>query len=221
MQKKHLFGALVAPGLACAMAGGAQADINNGPSISGDVVDSPGASNDVYHYFTFAGFTGGAYGGGFIYLPYNSKTVTGVSVYMSIYDSYDGGPSSFPGDMKVDLFAPDGQYFSVGGFDTYVQGWDYVNYGNGNTYEYNSGQFNNAPKGYWYIRLTNDWASSSESMYGSGLIIFHKIPAPGALGLLGVAGLLAAPRRRRDRHDRERVPASTTGHREVFAPRRT
>jgi hypothetical protein len=52
--------------------------------------------------------------------------------------------------------------------------------------------------GTWDITFTNDWANDpNPNDYGDLTVTFVGIPAPGALALLGVAGLVGAGRRRR------------------------
>jgi len=135
----------------------------------------------------------------------NPKGVIGFSVSFD-YNKADSD-GSWASDLQMVLTDPNGNVFDIGGLndeDPLVNEWDFQ--GSGSTdpgfYEHTSDwdvwADDPRSKGDWTIALSDDWNSGSiDNEWNNFTITFHKIPAPGALALLGVAGVAGTRRRRR------------------------
>lgn len=125
-----------------------------------------------------------------------SGTVTGPS-----------GNSSYASDLLMTIVAGDEDPFLVGGFSTTNDlDWDFQGFQSTEDGDYSSGPHillrdDPAPAGLeWTISFMNDWnnAAAATLHWSDVVLTVHHapIPAPGALALLGIAGV-CAPRRRR------------------------
>jgi uncharacterized protein (TIGR03382 family) len=154
------------------------------------------ANDDVISFPTFTLF-GGESITFTVELPPNNKTVTGFS-FTGHFDDL-ANDASWASDLRLDILAPDGQDYAIGGFDNPSNLWDFDGPGSDGDGVYSHdghGTFDNAPKGVWTFKFTNDWGPSGGHTWSDVVITLHKVPAPGALALLGVAGLLGGRRRR-------------------------
>lgn len=123
-------------------------------------------------------------------------------------------PGGWASDTQMNITGPSGSSVSIGGFglpDPDLD-WDFQGAGSAPLGFYSSGAhfhkadgspvFNsngdgstNKP-GNWSIVFTQDFGGSP-TIWENVEITLHKIPAPGAMALLGVAGLMGGRRRRR------------------------
>lgn len=132
----------------------------------------------------------------------NTKGVIGFTVSFD-YDE-PISDASWASDLRMFLTAPGGKLVDLGGFSNVQNDWDFQ--GSGSTlpghYTHTSdaARWADDPqdKGTWTIELINDWTDDpNPTQWNNFTITFHKVPAPGALALLGAAGLAGARRRRR------------------------
>ena len=126
-----------------------------------------------------------------------SGTLTGISYVYSW--SNDTGDSSWSSDMLIGV-SGGASMVSVGGYNVGFGGssWGGLN-GSAGTGSYSgsaSGSMAmNGAAGFWWV---NGWSSSAGTT-SSGTFVLHGInavPAPGALALLGLAGIAARRRRK-------------------------
>lgn len=115
----------------------------------------------------------------------------------------DGSP--WASDTRLDIVPPGGEAFAVGGFGTGGADvdWDFDGSGSSSPGTYTSTHFPEewdggiSQDGEWSFLFENTFGSETGHDWSDVSITLHKIPAPGALALLGLAGL-AGSRRRRD-----------------------
>lgn len=103
--------------------------------------------------------------------------------------------------------------YSIGGFSSPVNDWDALDMdgsfpqGSGSNDDgfysstnpvWESAPIDKSAGGTLTLTFTNDWNSDAASTmtWANATLIIHKIPAPGALALLGLAGLAGTRRRR-------------------------
>lgn len=141
-----------------------------------------GTVNDVVG-FTWAGE---ATGQG-VNITWASDTL--MRIYLNGDEVYSVGGISTGGDGDWDF---QGSQSSDDGFYAHGIGgdeWD----GDGKP------DFNISGSGEWSISFEHDWAADSAApITWDGTFTAHVIPAPGAMALLGAAGLFGARRRRRN-----------------------
>jgi hypothetical protein len=124
------------------------------------------------------------------------------------------GTAAWASDTKLEIVAPDGTMYDIGGFtNASANDWDFdgsqstndglYTHGLGSTFGDGEPAFvfdKIAKGGTWSFTITNDWSGAPEITWKGVSILLHKqsaVPAPGALALLGLAGLAGARRRRR------------------------
>ena len=115
--------------------------------------------------------------------------------------------ASWASDAQVTLMSPTGASYTVGGFDNIGAAdaeWSFQgpesdlpgHYGDEDIFM--PWANDPEPKGVWTFTLTNDWAADLRpNEYNNIVLRIIKAPAPGALALLGLAGLRSNRRRRR------------------------
>lgn len=175
----------------------------SGAAVAGDLGYDPALDQKL----ELGGFTlvSPANGGSPVVISFdleeNGADVVGFSFSGNASGITDTG--SWASDTNLVIDAPDGQSTSIGGFSgTPDFDWDFDGAGSTDDGFYESGPhlaFNAAPKaGTWTFTFTNDWDSTAASdiSWDGVSIILHKIPAPGALALLGLAGVAGGRRRR-------------------------
>ena len=135
----------------------------------------------------------------------NPNGVTGFQVEFD-YDE-PVGDASWASDAQVTLTSPSGASYQVGGFDTVDDAdaeWSFQGSDSDLPGHYGDDDIfmpwaeDPEPKGIWTFSLMNDWAGDpNPNEYNNIVLRIYKVPAPGALALLGLAGLSSSRRRRR------------------------
>jgi hypothetical protein len=140
--------------------------------------------------------------------PTSRQYVTGWAIEFD----YDEVPDSisWASDVLLTITSPTGSGVIIGGLSSgNDHDWDFqgnVSDAAGHYADTVAASENNflwtsdpQPGGDWTLTFLNDWNSSSASTLNLGNVVltFYLIPTPGSLALLGVAGLIARPRRRR------------------------
>jgi len=133
----------------------------------------------------------------------NNNPVVGFT-FQGDWTATDGAP--WASDTRLDIFPPDGQTgFSVGGFggDQGEAEWDFQGPDSADPGTYTSQHFPDAwadgitKGGEWEFLFTNTFGTTTGHEWTNVTITLHKVPAPGALALLGMAGVIGCRRRRR------------------------
>jgi hypothetical protein len=140
--------------------------------------------------------------------PANGQLIKGWAIEFD-YKEYPDS-ISWASDIQMTITSPDGSVFTVGGLSSARDcDWDFqgsVSDDPGHYADTIDEPGNNFPwknklqsKGEWTLTFLNDWKSKSASTLCMNNVVFtfFKIPTPGSLALLGLAGLVARPSRRR------------------------
>lgn len=126
-----------------------------------------------------------------------TDTMTSGFFFSGFYDDLaDDG--SWASDMRMDIDGPGGVSYSIGGFDTPgTDVWDFDGGGSDEdgTYTHDGFSAFSGDAGTYTVTFENNWGASGGHGWDVELTIFG-VPAPGALALLGVAGLVGVRRRR-------------------------
>ena len=136
-------------------------------------------------------------------LPASPDEVIGFSFFGLVSDMTPGINGSWAADLQLQIVAPNGTEFIAGGFG--LQGndepWDFDGSGSGDNGAYFSGHFVNLglQEGSWSFTFLNtgepDFADPFFTWSNVRVTLIHGVPAPGALALLGIAGLARNRRR--------------------------
>ncbi len=191
---------VIAASAACCMASAAMANnlfengqfdelivVNGGEAITLASGESVTVTANISSNVGFAGFT-----------------------FAGVFVDETGG--TWASDTRLDVVAPDGQTYSIGGFgtDSADNDWDFQGgqssddgayfHGIGGDGWDGDGNFDTvfSPP----VTMAGEWSFTLTQQFGAATwkgvnITLHAIPAPGALALLGLAGLAGAGRRRR------------------------
>lgn len=147
-----------------------------------------------------------------VFVEPNNNPVIGFS-FAGVIQGISGS-AAWASDTKLEIVAPDGTTYDIGGFTNPSDNdWDFDGsqstedglYIHGLGSPFGDGQpdfvFDKIAKGgVWSFTFTNDWSGAPVITWKGVSILLHKqaaLPAPGALALLGLAGLAGARRRRR------------------------
>ncbi len=137
----------------------------------------------------------------------NAKEIVGFIVEWDYFEPIPDG--SWASDAQARLTSPTGATYVVGGFSQDIQPdvfWSFDGSGSDGPGHYGDDpkdiftpwKDDRQPKGLWHFEFENDWnPDPNPNEYNNLTIHFLKIPAPGALALLGVAGMIGGRRRRR------------------------
>ena len=140
----------------------------------------------------------------------NPNAVIGFS-FQGDYVLQPGG--GWGSDMNMRITGPSGSTVAIGGFGSPSDlDWDFQGSDSGPLGFYDSGPHfhmdSGAPvfnsngdgstnkTGFWLFTFTQDFGSDP-TIWENVQVTLHKIPAPGAMALLGLAGLMGGRRRRR------------------------
>lgn len=141
-------------------------------------------------------------------LPENGNPVVGFSFSGTV--SGISGTSTWASDTVLRIDAPGGGNVTAGGFNFPNDlDWDFDGSGSTDDGTYASGPHlvdrlgdplfgGGTPKGgTWSFTFTQSFGVADQTVSWEGVsIVLHKIPTPGALALLGLAGLAGRGRRR-------------------------
>jgi MYXO-CTERM domain-containing protein len=141
-------------------------------------------------------------GGNFNEYQFNlSGSLTGFSIN---FDYVTGGGGSWASDMLLLIIDPNGAGQYWGGFNVSPAGYtDSGIWGFDGSASANSGNYGDSKSvaglsgnGTWTFRVYNGWSTAPSNQYNNFVLSAKGVvPAPGAIALLGLAGL--AGRRRR------------------------
>ncbi len=130
-----------------------------------------------------------------------------MSDFVLDFDYVDGNSASWASDMIIQIIDPNGVNRYWGGTTVVPAGSTFVNFwsfdGSGSTA---SGHYNDPSNtgatlsgtGTWTFRIWNGWASATNPCGYDNVVLQLKgsiVPAPGAVALLGLAGLVGRRRR--------------------------
>ncbi|MCC5822865.1 MAG: PEP-CTERM sorting domain-containing protein [Phycisphaerales bacterium] len=115
-----------------------------------------------------------------------------------------GGTGTWASDSRLSVVIDGTERFNIGGLVGRDNDWDFQGSQSTNDGNYTSGPHlfakNNpvAAGAAWTFAFSHDWFSASAAPISwSGVTItLHRVPAPGAMALLGLGGLVAGRRRR-------------------------
>jgi hypothetical protein len=140
--------------------------------------------------------------GGPVTLNFNvaqNVAVTGFS--FSGTCSFLASIGSWASDTRLTISAPGGASATIGGYDNQASStflWAFQGGASSAPGNYTSGPHNMAfgnANGNWTLKFENDWNFSGSQIDWQNVHV-TLIPAPGAMALLGLGGLLAGRRRR-------------------------
>lgn len=113
------------------------------------------------------------------------------------------GNSTWASDSRLSVILDGSEVFNVGGFSGTQNSWDFQGSGSTNDGSYSSTHIiakNNpvAAGASWTFSFFHDWNSTFAEpiTWSNASITVHRVPAPGAMALLGLGGLAAGRRRR-------------------------
>lgn len=114
------------------------------------------------------------------------------------------GNSTWASDTRLNISIEGDDVFNIGGLIGVDNDWDFQGGGSGEDGFYSSGPHiiakdNPVPGGLmWTFDFIHDWNSTFAEpiTWTDAQLTVHRVPAPGALALLGLAGLAGARRRR-------------------------
>ncbi|MBX3373598.1 MAG: PEP-CTERM sorting domain-containing protein [Phycisphaeraceae bacterium] len=132
--------------------------------------------------------------------------------FSGIYSESSAG--SWASDTRLEIFRNGNLHHMIGGFSNPGAPWDFQGGGSDLPGAYAHGVGGSAPNGnnqpdwslkgagttgdVWEFRFSNGWNSASAGTltWTEAMLTIHKVPAPGALALIGLAGLAGGRRRR-------------------------
>jgi hypothetical protein len=191
---------VLATAAACCMASAAVADSGWNPNLDEIIVINGGES-----FFLASGES--------ITFDVEFEANDNPVIGFSFAGVWQGGGGAWASDTRLDITAPDGTSIFRGGFPAPGGGndWDFQGgqsapdgaYSHGQGSPFGDGDpdfaFDKISKGgVWSFTFLNTWGTAD---WKGVVIVLHKqeaiTPAPGALALLGLAGLAGVSRRRR------------------------
>lgn len=130
--------------------------------------------------------------------PGNTDGVIGFMISFDFADSID--TFAYASDLMISF---DGWDYTVGGYDNLTNNYDFQGFGSDEPGFYShdaSDAWVNTPMLKDVLisfTLTNDFSFNEPTTWNNIQITLVKVPGPGAVALLGVAGLIGRSRRRR------------------------
>lgn len=131
--------------------------------------------------------------------------VTFSGLFSEIFSNTD----AYASDLRLDILAPSGAMFSVGGFgfEGAPNPWEFqggmsagAGYYSSTHWQTEAGGTLFGPGetigGEWTFILSNTFGTQTRHDWSDVTVTFHSIPSPGSLGLIGTAGLVSLMRRR-------------------------
>ena len=134
-------------------------------------------------------------------------TVTGPADVIGFTFSGDAsgitGNGTWASDTRLSVLVDGGEVFNVGGLVARDNDWSFQGSGSTSDGFYSSTHIiakdNPVPAGVeWTFSFFHNWNSSSAApiTWSNASITVHRVPAPGAMAMLGLGGLVAGRRRR-------------------------
>ncbi|HRP62960.1 MAG TPA: PEP-CTERM sorting domain-containing protein [Phycisphaerales bacterium] len=145
-----------------------------------------------------------------VWVDPNPNVVIGFS-FAGVISGISGN-AIWASDTRLDIVAPNGATYDIGGFGAggSPNPWDFQGsqstndglYSHGHGSPYGDGQpafvFDKIPKGgLWSFTFTQTFGTTPVLWKGVTIVLHKQVPAPGALALLGLAGFIGTSRRRR------------------------
>ena len=134
------------------------------------------------------------------------KPVVGFRFEGDYTDDGPGAPTFWASDLQLKITSPNGRMWTVGGFfSPRDEDWAFQGPGSDGDGHYgDDGEDIFLPwlddplaSGVFNVAFSNDWQSDpNENLYDVQVRFYQATPAPGALALLGLAGLVGRGRRR-------------------------
>ncbi|MDZ4753366.1 MAG: hypothetical protein SGJ11_02590 [Phycisphaerae bacterium] len=133
--------------------------------------------------------------------------LSGALTNFSIAFNYvDGGPSEWSSDMILQIIDPNGASRHWGGFNvvpapasTFVAFWSFdgsASTASGPYADVSNPAAGLSGNGAWTFKIYNGWTAGGPSQYNDvNINLVGLVPAPGAVALLGLAGLVGRRRR--------------------------
>lgn len=138
-----------------------------------------------------------------------SQPVIGVT-FSGFFDEVFANTDAFASDLRLDILAPSGAMFSVGGFgaEGAPNPWEFQGGMSASTGVYSSTHWRTEAGGTlfgpgetvggeWTFMFSNTFGTQTGHDWSDVSVTFHTIPTPGSLGLVGTAGLISMLRRRK------------------------
>lgn len=108
--------------------------------------------------------------------------------------------ASWASDVQFIVSDADGAIFTVGGFTNVGNAdvlWAFDGSGSTDPGFYSDAFALALPAGDYTLTFVNDWETDpNPNVYNNIMVAFEKVPTPGTVGLMGLAGLAAVRRRR-------------------------